>query len=144
MPLTAQHNTYWLEHAWLGTHVEPGVVLEVKDGRIAALRTGTATPPPGAEILRGLTLPGLANAHSHAFHRALRGTVQVGSGTFWTWRDFMYKAAQNLTPSGTSPSPAPCTRRWHWPGSRRWASSTTCTTRPAARPTPTPTPWAKR
>lgn len=49
-------------------------------------------------MLRGLTVPGLANAHSHAFHRALRGTVQVGSGTFWTWRDFMYKVAQNLTP----------------------------------------------
>lgn len=49
-------------------------------------------------MLRGLTIPGLANAHSHAFHRALRGTVQVGSGTFWTWRDFMYKVAQNLTP----------------------------------------------
>lgn len=91
--------TYWLEHAWLGTHVEPGVALDVTaDGRIAALRTGAATPPPGAEVLRGLTLPGLANAHSHAFHRALRGTVQVGSGTFWTWRDFMYKAAQKLTP----------------------------------------------
>lgn len=93
--------TYWLEHAWLGTHVEPGVTLEVADdGRIAALRTGpgSETPPPGAEVLRGLTLPGLANAHSHAFHRALRSTVQVGSGTFWTWRDFMYKVAQNLTP----------------------------------------------
>ncbi|MGP3686476.1 formimidoylglutamate deiminase [Streptomyces sp. IBSNAI002] len=91
--------TYWLEHAWLGTHVEPGVALEVTgDGRIGALRTGVDAPPPGAEILRGLTLPGLANAHSHAFHRALRGTVQVGSGTFWTWRDFMYKVAQNLTP----------------------------------------------
>ncbi|MFD3330013.1 formimidoylglutamate deiminase [Streptomyces sp. NPDC058701] len=91
--------TYWLEHAWLGTHVEPGVALDVTaDGRVAALRTGAATPPPGAEVLRGLTLPGLANAHSHAFHRALRGTVQVGSGTFWTWRDFMYKAAQKLTP----------------------------------------------
>ncbi|MGW6710099.1 formimidoylglutamate deiminase [Streptomyces sp. NPDC054956] len=93
--------TYWLEHAWLGTHVEPGVALEVtEDGRIGALRTGPGyeTPPPGAEILRGLTLPGLANAHSHAFHRALRSTVQVGSGTFWTWRDFMYKVAQNLTP----------------------------------------------
>ncbi|MFD9376182.1 formimidoylglutamate deiminase [Streptomyces sp. NPDC059999] len=91
--------TYWLEHAWLGTHVEPGVALDVDaDGRIAALRTDTATPPPGAEVLRGLTVPGLANAHSHAFHRALRGTVQVGSGTFWTWRDFMYKVAQNLTP----------------------------------------------
>lgn len=103
MPL----KTYWLEHAWLGTHVEPGVALDVStsgsaaeagDGRIAALRTGTDTPPPGAEVLRGLTVPGLANAHSHAFHRALRSTVQVGSGTFWTWRDFMYKVAQNLTP----------------------------------------------
>ncbi|MFI1647602.1 formimidoylglutamate deiminase [Streptomyces avidinii] len=91
--------TYWLEHAWLGTHVEPGVALEVTaEGRIGALRTGVSSPPPGAEVLRGLTLPGLANAHSHAFHRALRGTVQVGSGTFWTWRDLMYKVAQNLTP----------------------------------------------
>ncbi|MFF8270394.1 formimidoylglutamate deiminase [Streptomyces sp. NPDC016562] len=91
--------TYWLEHAWLDTHVEPGVALEVSaDGRIASLATGTAGPPPGAEVLRGLTLPGLANAHSHAFHRALRGTVQVGSGTFWTWREVMYSVAQNLTP----------------------------------------------
>ncbi|MEW2136693.1 formimidoylglutamate deiminase [Streptomyces sp. NPDC005409] len=91
--------TYWLEHAWLDTHVEPGVALEVSaDGRIASLVTGTEGPPPGAEVLRGLTLPGLANAHSHAFHRALRGTVQVGSGTFWTWREVMYSVAQNLTP----------------------------------------------
>ncbi|MFD7560567.1 formimidoylglutamate deiminase [Streptomyces sp. NPDC059835] len=91
--------TYWLEHAWLDTLVEPGVALDVSaDGRIAAVRTGVATPPPGAEVLRGLTLPGLANAHSHAFHRALRGTVQVGSGTFWTWREVMYSVAQNLTP----------------------------------------------
>ncbi|MFK0234165.1 formimidoylglutamate deiminase [Streptomyces vinaceus] len=99
--------TYWLEHAWLGTHVEPGVALTVSGGdsaaggaggRIAELRTGVQAPPPGAEVLRGLTLPGLANAHSHAFHRALRSLVQVGSGTFWTWREFMYQVAQNLTP----------------------------------------------
>ncbi|MFK0025286.1 formimidoylglutamate deiminase [Streptomyces sp. NPDC090798] len=90
--------TYWLEHAWLDTHVEPDVALDVTDGRITAVRENTATPPPGAEILRGLTLPGLANAHSHAFHRALRGTVQVGSGTFWTWREFMYAFADKLTP----------------------------------------------
>ncbi|WP_017241228.1 formimidoylglutamate deiminase [Streptomyces sp. SS] len=94
MPLT----TYWLEHAWLDTHVEPGVVLEVADGRVAAVRTGAATPPPGAVALHGLTIPGLSNAHSHAFHRALRGTVQVGSGTFWTWREVMYTVAQRLTP----------------------------------------------
>ncbi|MGW0601400.1 formimidoylglutamate deiminase [Streptomyces sp. NPDC002776] len=90
--------TYWLEHAWLGTHVEPGVAIDISDGRITAVRQGTETPPPGAEILRGLTLPGLANAHSHAFHRALRGTVQVGSGTFWTWREVMYATADRLTP----------------------------------------------
>ncbi|RZU29152.1 formiminoglutamate deiminase [Streptomyces sp. BK022] len=90
--------TYWLEHAWLGGYVEPGVLVEVADGRVTAVRTGTPAPPSGAEILRGLTLPGLANAHSHAFHRALRGTVQVGSGTFWTWREVMYSVADRLTP----------------------------------------------
>ncbi|MFF9626801.1 formimidoylglutamate deiminase [Streptomyces griseosporeus] len=90
--------TYWLEHAWLGERVEPGVALDVADGRITAVREGVDAPPPGAEVLRGLTLPGLANAHSHAFHRALRGTVQVGSGTFWTWREVMYSVADRLTP----------------------------------------------
>ncbi|WP_030690369.1 formimidoylglutamate deiminase [Streptomyces globisporus] len=94
MPLT----TYWLEHAWLDTNVEPGVALEVTDDRITDVRTGVETPPPGAVVLRGLTIPGLADAHSHAFHRALRGTVQVGSGTFWTWREVMYSVAQRLTP----------------------------------------------
>ncbi|MFA3841279.1 MULTISPECIES: formimidoylglutamate deiminase [Streptomyces] len=91
--------TYWLEHAWLDPEVEPGVVVEVsQDGRIADVRTGVDTPPPGATVLRGLTVPGLANAHSHAFHRALRSTVQVGSGTFWTWREVMYSVADRLTP----------------------------------------------
>ncbi|MER7486366.1 formimidoylglutamate deiminase [Streptomyces sp. NPDC126497] len=100
-----------MEHAWPGTlpralgsaraggtPVESGVALEVRDGRITAVRPDTPAPPPGAEILRGLTLPGLANAHSHAFHRALRSTVQVGSGTFWTWREAMYATADRLTP----------------------------------------------
>ncbi|MFF3325450.1 formimidoylglutamate deiminase [Streptomyces sp. NPDC002889] len=90
--------TYWAEHAWLDTHVEPGVALDVHEGRIAAVRTGVEAPEPGATVLRGLTIPGLANAHSHAFHRALRGTVQVGSGTFWTWREVMYQVASRLTP----------------------------------------------
>ncbi|WP_415952673.1 formimidoylglutamate deiminase [Streptomyces sp. KLOTTS4A1] len=91
---------YWAEHAWLDPIVESGVVIEVPagGGTISAVRTGVEAPPPGAVVLRGLTLPGLANAHSHAFHRALRGTVQVGSGTFWTWREVMYQVASRLTP----------------------------------------------
>lgn len=55
-------------------------------------------PPAGATRLRGLTLPGFANAHSHAFHRALRGRAQAGRGDFWTWREEMYGVAAALTP----------------------------------------------
>ncbi|MER6092803.1 formimidoylglutamate deiminase [Streptomyces bluensis] len=91
-------STYWLEHAWMGDHVAAGVAVDVAVGRITAVRQDTGAPPPGAEVLRGLTLPGLANAHSHAFHRALRGAVQVGTGTFWTWREVMYGVADRLTP----------------------------------------------
>lgn len=104
MPLTTEGTgkpvteTYWLSHAWLGTHVEPDVLLEVSGGRLTGVRTGVEAPPPGATALRGLTLPGLANTHSHAFHRALRSAVQVGSGTFWTWRETMYQVASRLTP----------------------------------------------
>ncbi|WP_185300427.1 formimidoylglutamate deiminase [Streptomyces finlayi] len=98
VPAAPVSTTYWLSQAWLGGHVEPGVVLDVAGGRITGVRTGVGTPPPGAAVLRGLTLPGLANTHSHAFHRALRGSVQVGSGTFWTWRELMYGTASRLTP----------------------------------------------
>ncbi|WP_069816224.1 formimidoylglutamate deiminase [Streptomyces sp. TP-A0874] len=95
MPLT----TYWAEYAWTGGTVEQGVAITATaDGRIGRLTAGVTAPPPGATVLRGLTVPGLANAHSHAFHRALRGTVQVGSGTFWTWREEMYRVAARLTP----------------------------------------------
>ncbi|MFJ5091069.1 formimidoylglutamate deiminase [Streptomyces sp. NPDC088674] len=94
MPLT-----YWLEHAWLGARTASGLVLTAgADGRIASLTEGVPSPPPGAEILRGLTLPGLANAHSHAFHRALRAATQRARGTFWTWRETMYAVAARLTP----------------------------------------------
>ncbi|MCF6476499.1 formimidoylglutamate deiminase [Nonomuraea sp. MG754425] len=99
MPVTSSPEAvYHAEHAWTGGAVASGVVIEVAGGRIAAVRTGVAVPPPGARALRGLTLPGLANAHSHAFHRALRGIAQRGSGTFWTWRDSMYDVAARLDP----------------------------------------------
>ncbi|KRA89268.1 N-formimino-L-glutamate deiminase [Nocardioides sp. Root682] len=45
-----------------------------------------------------LTVPAMANAHSHAFHRALRGRTQQGTGSFWTWREQMYELAGRLTP----------------------------------------------
>ncbi len=87
----------WCELAWLGGgRAEEGVLLEVDGDRIAAVSPGA--PPGDAERLRGLTLPGLANAHSHAFQRALRGRTQSGEGSFWTWREQMYELAARLDP----------------------------------------------
>ena len=48
--------------------------------------------------LPGVVLPGFANAHSHAFHRALRGRTHLGGGSFWTWREQMYALAARLDP----------------------------------------------
>ncbi|MCX6399406.1 MAG: formimidoylglutamate deiminase [Propionibacteriales bacterium] len=48
--------------------------------------------------MTALTIPAMANAHSHAFHRALRGRTQQGTGSFWTWREQMYDLAGRLTP----------------------------------------------
>ena len=88
----------WCERAWLGgDSLADGVLLTVFDGVFASVTAGVA-PPPGAERVRGLVLPGIANAHSHAFHRALRGRTHAGAGSFWTWRDQMYALATRLDP----------------------------------------------
>jgi formiminoglutamate deiminase len=84
--------------AWLGDAPAADVLITVDGGRFTSVTPGVPRPP-GVERLRGLTLPGLANAHSHAFHRALRGRTHAGRGTFWTWRDQMYAVADRLTPS---------------------------------------------
>ena len=90
---------YWCELAWLGgDRAEPGVEITVDGDRIAAVSSGVRIRPEGAVPLRGLTLPALANAHSHAFHRALRGRTHSGRGNFWTWRDLMYRVAAQLDP----------------------------------------------
>lgn len=89
---------FWCEHAWLGgDSAAAGVTIEVTDGRIAAI-TADTQHGDGDTTLTGLVLPGLANAHSHAFHRALRSRTQRDRGTFWTWRNLMYQAADRLTP----------------------------------------------
>jgi formiminoglutamate deiminase len=86
------------ELAWLGGAApERDVLIEIAGGAISSVTAGVPAPPR-ATRLAGITLPGLANAHSHAFHRALRGRTQVGDGTFWTWREVMYGVAATLDP----------------------------------------------
>ncbi|MET7417462.1 formimidoylglutamate deiminase [Dactylosporangium sp. NPDC005555] len=84
--------------AWLPGGVAADVLIEVVDGRFATVTPGTAGDGLDAVRLPGVTLPGFANAHSHAFHRALRGRTHGGRGTFWTWREQMYSVAAALDP----------------------------------------------
>jgi formiminoglutamate deiminase len=88
---------YWCEHAELGAGPVPGVRIAVDGGRIIAVER-SAGPAPGEHRLPGVVLPGFANAHSHAFHRALRGRTHDRGGTFWTWRRRMYALAGRLEP----------------------------------------------
>lgn len=88
---------YWCEQAFVGGVVSAGVTLAVDDGLFTAVGTGTLAGA-GATRLSGLTLPGFANAHSHVFHRALRGRTHASEGSFWTWRDQMYELAATIDP----------------------------------------------
>lgn len=87
--------TYWCENAWLPSGVAERVRIDVAEGVIVAVASGEQ---PCGTRLPGMVVPGFANAHSHAFHRALRGRAQSGRGTFWTWRDRMYAVAARLEP----------------------------------------------
>jgi formiminoglutamate deiminase len=88
--------SWWCAHALLPDGPARDVLLEVADGRFTAVRPGS--PPGDAARLPGVVLPGFANTHSHAFHRALRGRTHDRGGTFWTWRERMYAVAERLDP----------------------------------------------
>jgi formiminoglutamate deiminase len=87
--------TYFAEYAFLDGAVARDVRLEISGGRFTAVTPGAART---GTLLPGLVLPGLANAHSHAFHRALRGRTHGDRGSFWTWRELMYAVAGRLDP----------------------------------------------
>ncbi len=69
------------------------VRLEIEDGRIADVARQAAA----ADDALGCLIPGLCNAHSHAFQRALAGHTEQrspqGRDNFWSWRERMYALA---------------------------------------------------
>ena len=87
---------WWAQYALLPSGLGRDVTFEVSGGRFTAVTPGTV--PGHAQVLPGVVLPGFANAHSHAFHRSLRGRTHDGGGTFWTWRRRMYAVAAQLDP----------------------------------------------
>lgn len=91
----------WVDAPWLAVD-DRGLV-------IAAGHAGDeASAPPADAIQRDLgpvaLLPGMVDAHSHAFQRAIRGaTHRRGASdpsSFWSWREAMYRCADELTPAG--------------------------------------------
>jgi formiminoglutamate deiminase len=93
-----EDSAYHCELAWLGGDTATAnVLVRTRGDRITAVTAGVDAPP-GARRLRGLTLPGLVNTHSHVFHRAIRGRTQSGLADFWRWREAMYAVAGRLDP----------------------------------------------
>lgn len=92
---------FWCEQAWVGGMAAPRVRIGVDDrGKIGALSVDQDRASSDI-FLPGLIFPGFANAHSHVFHRALRGRTQAADqhrGSFWTWRELMYRVADRLDP----------------------------------------------
>jgi formimidoylglutamate deiminase len=115
-PVNTATAVAWLpDLLYTGTRFEKGVALVCEpSGRITSLVA--ADKLRGEKLVRlpnRAMLPGMANAHSHAFQRVLRGRTEyrwqkagasplpdheVTPDSFWTWREMMYSAAARLTP----------------------------------------------
>ncbi len=94
--------TLWARQAWIAGAWRDDVRLELDAaGRWAAVSPGVPCPA-GISALPGPVLPGLVDAHSHAFQRAFAGLAERRLGEhddFWAWRDRMYGVALRITPA---------------------------------------------
>ena len=89
--------TYWSPYGWTGRESVDGIEVAVDAGGMISSVASRPTPTREAIQLEGVMLPGLVNAHSHAFHRALRAKTHE-QGDFWAWRELMYRVADALQP----------------------------------------------
>lgn len=83
---------------WTGSRFERAVRIAVDaNGRIEAV--GALDREPTERLSRRALVPGLVDAHSHAFQRGLRGrgeSLVAEAGSFWTWREAMYGLVESL------------------------------------------------
>ena len=93
----------WAPRAWLGGRWQDAVLLRADaSGHWAEVTPGVGAPPAAATVLPGPVLPGLIDAHSHAFQRAFAGLAErreAAADDFWSWRDRMYGIALRITPA---------------------------------------------
>ena len=95
----------WAPSAWIGGRWQDDVLLETDAGGAWRAVTPGQPAPADAERLAGPALPGLVDAHSHAFQRAFAGLAERRDAAapnadddFWSWRERMYAVANALTP----------------------------------------------
>jgi formimidoylglutamate deiminase len=100
--MAAEARRWFAPQAWVAGGWAKDVLL-VADaaGRWSEVRADCSEADVGAQRLDGVVLPGLVNAHSHAFQRAIAGLTErsaEGEDDFWRWRDRMYAAALRISP----------------------------------------------
>jgi len=87
--------TVFAQQALLSDGWSNNVRLQIEDGAITGLQSDARASGDDTQV--GYVIPGLCNAHSHAFQRALAGHTEqrspAGTDTFWTWRERMYALA---------------------------------------------------
>jgi formimidoylglutamate deiminase len=101
MPDAGSPLRWWAPSAWVTGRWQASVLLTADvDGRWSAVEPDTPRPE-GVAALAGPALPGVVNAHGHAFQRAFAGLAErrdAGSDDFWSWRERMYRVAAEITP----------------------------------------------
>ncbi|MDQ2858908.1 MAG: formimidoylglutamate deiminase [Candidatus Eremiobacteraeota bacterium] len=93
-------SAFFARHALLPNGWAENVRFEIDaSGNFSAVTPDSS--PRGATPLLGLTLPGMPNAHSHAFQRVLAGHTEFAGSSadsFWTWREAMYAQLETIDP----------------------------------------------
>lgn len=93
--------TVFAHKALLAKGWTANVRISVEGGQITAIETGVAAT--AADESADLVIPGICNAHSHAFQRALAGRTEQrgpdGVDNFWSWRTRMYELANRIDAS---------------------------------------------
>ena len=101
--MAAEVTRYVAPQAWVdGAWTQEVLLAVAADGTWTSIEPNAVEEAQrGAVRLAGPVLPGLVNAHSHAFQRAIAGLTERslgGDDDFWSWRDRMYSAALRITP----------------------------------------------
>jgi formimidoylglutamate deiminase len=99
-------NVYRLQSVYLPQGWARDVLVTVTaQGLISAIEPGAPRAPTphaaAAERIDSVVVPGMPNAHSHAFQRAMAGSAEfrlTARDSFWTWRQAMYGLANRIDP----------------------------------------------